>query len=51
MTGMEPLEVAVRAWAVPDYLRHTRGGGGFEDLGPSGWTLVFDTETTTNVIQ
>lgn len=48
----ERLEVAVRAWAIPDYMRHARGGSsGGDDLGPSGWELVFDTETTTDVIQ
>src|SRR4051794_36919635 len=48
----ERLEVAVRAWAVPDYMRHARSGSsGGNDIGPSGWALVFDTETTTDVIQ
>jgi hypothetical protein len=52
VSAPERSEVAVRAWAVPDYLRYRGGsGGGFEDLGPSLWTLVFDTETTTDVIQ
>jgi hypothetical protein len=46
------MEVAVRAWAVPDYARHRKGGGGrFEDLGPSAWTLTFDTETTRDTTQ
>src|SRR3954452_8155304 len=48
----EPLEVAVRAWAIPDYMRHARSGSSKgDDLGPSGWELVFDTETTTDFIQ
>src|SRR3954462_8777147 len=48
----EQLEVAVRAWAKPDYMRYARSGAfGGDDIGPSGWELVFDTETTTDVIQ
>ena len=50
---VEPLEVAVRAYAVPDYLKprspnpRSRPRG----LGPSEWTLTFDTETTLDTGQ
>ncbi len=46
----EELDVAVRAAAFPP----PRSGGGrnaLRDLGPSEWTLVFDTETTTDSAQ
>jgi hypothetical protein len=51
ITDPERLDVAVRAWAVPDYLKHipksdTRE---YRDLGPSEWALVFDTETLTDL--
>lgn len=48
MKEPERLEGAVRAWAVPDYAKATRSakGGGYEDPGPSEWSLTFDTETT-----
>lgn len=42
------LEVAVRAWATPDKKPRPRRGAARVDQGPSGWTLVFDTETTTD---
>jgi hypothetical protein len=44
------MDVAVRAWAVPDdapkppYANTAQAG--YKDLGPSPWTLTFDTETT-----
>lgn len=46
----EQFDVAVRAWAVPDYLRagHSGAGRPYVDLGPSEWRLVFDTETTAD---
>ena len=50
----EELEVGVRAWAIPDYLRYRnpRGSGRqYVDLGPSDWTLIFDTETTVDESQ
>jgi hypothetical protein len=43
------LDVAVRAWAVPDDAAKppsARPGGRHRADGPSGWTLTFDTETT-----
>ncbi len=48
--SVHELLVAVRAWAVPDYLREEKGGRGRAqptriDLGPSEWSLTFDTET------
>jgi predicted nucleic acid-binding Zn ribbon protein len=46
------MAVAVRAWATPD--QRKSGGAGsraFGDLGPSRWTLVFDTETTIDTGQ
>ncbi len=54
-----PSEAAVRGWAVPDYLRPagdaavggSRSRSRFVDLGPSGWQLVFDTETRTDLGQ
>ncbi len=48
-----PVEVAVRGWPVPDYLRTEpdRRSGSFVDLGPSGWQLTFDTETRTDLGQ
>jgi hypothetical protein len=52
------LEVAVRGWAKADYLaelqRHLparEGRSSFRDLGPSEWSLVFDTETLTDLSQ
>ncbi len=55
----EELEVAVRAWAIPDYLRHTQPPAGttnqprapWVDPGPSDWCLIFDTETTRDPAQ
>lgn len=49
MAAMKPVEmpVAVRAWATRDGSKGA-GSGGFSDLGPSPWSLVFDTETTTD---
>jgi hypothetical protein len=46
----EQLEGAVRAWAVPDSAKGGArpGKSGYVDLGPSDWTLTFDTETTTD---
>jgi hypothetical protein len=46
---VSPVEtaVAVRAWAPRDGAR-LPGHGGVADLGPSPWTLVFDSETTTD---
>src|SRR5579862_1754875 len=46
------LEVAVRAWAVPGYMRRPgrhRSTRSRRDLGPSEWVLVFDTETTVDL--
>jgi hypothetical protein len=45
------LEIAVRAWTRADYLKHIpeREPGTFVDVGPSDWTLVFDTETTADL--
>ena len=53
MTPPEKLDVAVRGYAVPDYERVPKGGAGwkYEDPGPSRWSLVFDTETTTDQVQ
>jgi hypothetical protein len=54
---VEKMEVAVRAWATPDYQRHIGGPGGghskkaIVDLGPSEWSVTFDTETTTDASQ
>jgi hypothetical protein len=51
-------DVAVRAWAVPDYLnkptRPPSDGASrkaWVDPGPSRWSLVFDTETLTDLSQ
>jgi hypothetical protein len=41
------MPVAVRAWTTRGKSGRP-GTGGFTDLGPSPWTLVFDTETTTD---
>lgn len=55
--GTEPepleLEVAVRAWTRADYLQHipARPPRAYRDLGPSDWSLTFDTETTTDFSQ
>src|SRR5664280_258130 len=48
-----PSEVAVRAWAVPGYLtrEQQRVPGIATDLGPSNWTLIFDTATDTTLGQ
>ncbi len=52
---VEEMEVAVRAWPVPDYLRHLQSTGVLNrsavDLGPSEWSVTFDTETTTDTSQ
>src|SRR5512133_785728 len=47
MRASEPTEVpvAVRAWTTCGIQRKPRGGGGY-DLGPSAWSLTFDSETT-----
>jgi hypothetical protein len=47
------LEVAVRAWTRADYLQHIppREPREYVDLGPSDWSLTFDTETTTDFSQ
>jgi hypothetical protein len=47
------LEVAVRAWTRADYLRHIprRDRSEYQDLGPSGWSLTIDVETTVAVGQ
>jgi hypothetical protein len=54
-TSPEPLEidVAVRAWTRADYLKHMPESDAreFVDLGPSGWTLAFDIETTAGLEQ
>jgi hypothetical protein len=51
--GVRSLDVAVRAWAVPDYFSHRRAPRNASarrvDLGPSEWTLILDTETTTDL--
>jgi hypothetical protein len=47
-------DVAVRAWAVPDYLSKPPTGGRattWVDPGPSRWSLTFDTETLTDLSQ
>jgi hypothetical protein len=55
ITDPEDMPVAVRAWAVADYLKHLpnarerNASRPFVDLGPSEWTLTFDTETTTDL--
>lgn len=49
-----PLDVAVRAWAVEEPERkRRRAGAGFrpQDLGPSPWSLTFDTETALDTGQ
>jgi hypothetical protein len=48
--GVE-FDVAVRAWTRADYLKHIphQEGGEYVDLGPSEWSLVFDTETTADL--
>src|SRR5438105_2720638 len=44
------LEIAVRAWTRADYLKHVpQHESGFVDVGPSEWTLVFDTQTTADL--
>ena len=57
---MTPIikDVAVRAWAVPDYLNKPARPPGDDppkkvwvDQGPSRWSLVFDTETLTDLSQ
>lgn len=47
-----PIEmpVAVRAWAPRDKHSKPRGRA-FTDIGPSAWTLTFDTETTLDAGQ
>jgi hypothetical protein len=49
--GMEELDVAVRAWAVPSRSRYRRPEGEYVDLGPSEWSLTFDTETLVDASQ
>jgi len=52
ISDLELLPVAVRAYAEPS--RKKRSGKGAlkrKDLGPSEWTLIFDTETTTDSAQ
>ena len=47
MAPPEPthVPVAVRAWTTHGKRSKPRSGGGY-DLGPSAWSLTFDTETT-----
>ncbi len=50
----ELMDVAVRAWAVEESERKRGGSGaGFrpQDLGPSPWSLTFDTETALDTGQ
>jgi transcriptional regulator with XRE-family HTH domain len=48
----ESLPVAVRAYAEPPRnRRRNKGTPKRKDLGPSEWTLIFDTETTTDSAQ
>ncbi|PLS86324.1 MAG: hypothetical protein CYG60_07830, partial [Actinobacteria bacterium] len=48
----EPLPVAVRAYAEPPRKRRSNKGTPKQnDLGPSEWALIFDTETTTDSAQ
>jgi hypothetical protein len=44
------IPIAVRAWAPRDS-RQRVGGGARWDIGASPWSLVFDTETTTDTAQ
>ncbi len=54
---VEEIDVAVRAWAAPDYLSRQQEATSATaremrvDPGPSAWSLVFDTETTTDLSQ
>jgi len=49
---LELLPVAVRAYAEPPRKRRSNKGTPKQnDLGPSEWTLIFDTETTTDSAQ
>lgn len=50
MSDPEELEVAVRGWATPT-TRSWAGTGERVDLGPSGYSVVFDTETTVDAAQ
>jgi hypothetical protein len=53
MTTLE-RDVAVRAWAVPDYLKAPTpptAESTWVDPGPSRWSLTFDTETLTDLSQ
>jgi hypothetical protein len=44
--------VAVRAYATPDYALNAGGGsGGWRDLGPSRYQLIFDVETHPDLSQ
>jgi hypothetical protein len=45
------MEVAVRAYAVPYRSARPRRRVAATDLGPSPWTLIFDTETTADAGQ
>lgn len=54
MRAPEALEVGIRGWVTPDYLRHRDShgqGAPYEDPGPSSWTLTFDSESTTDTAQ
>lgn len=55
LTEPEAMEVSVRAWAIPDYARHTERHKNTKprqaDLGPSKWCLIYDTETTHDPAQ
>lgn len=45
------MPAAVRAYAVRDGARRPGQGGRFTEVGPSGWTLTFDCETTVDTGQ
>ena len=51
----EHMEIAVRAWAEPKYKDYVPSGDtkqrASRDLGPSEWSITFDTETTTDASQ
>lgn len=51
-TTPEPQPIAVRAYAEPPQRKTTVHGASLcKSLGPSDWTLTFDTETTTDAAQ
>ena len=45
---LRDLEAAVRAYVVP--AAKPSDAAPFKDTGPSGWHLVFDTETLTGLL-